>query len=172
MSKGKNNKQPDNNFHNDPEVEKVVDIELKSEQKSLNIEEFPPISSTVKITNPGEEIKIHAENIVEAGAEKKDEVKVNIINVADKEHKAKEPVKVSIVDISKKKEDKAGKRSKLFDLIKIPMTDKLDLLNVKLEDKDFEKALDSLIYVGGGVIAVTSLTSKAFANIGNYLIKK
>jgi hypothetical protein len=179
MSKNKPNKQNDNdnNFQIDPQVEKLIDIETKTDHAALNIEEFPVLSTTIKITNPGEEVKIPAENIKEAGAVKKEEVKVNIVNVTDKEAKKaekteKEPVKVSIVDLSQKKADKSQKRGKLHNLLKLPFNDKLDLLNVKIEDKDLEKALDSLIYLGGGVIAVTSLTSKALANIGNYLIKK
>lgn len=166
MVKSKSNKQNNNvnNFHNAPEVEKVIDIETKTEQKVINPEEFPDISATV-----------NKEEIQSSVPDEKKEVKVNIINVADKsaEVKAdKEPVKVAIVDLSKKKGEKSKSKKKYYSIIKNPFNSKIDLLKIDFDEKKLEKALDSLIYLGGGVIAVTSLTSKAIANIGNHLIKK
>lgn len=190
MSKGKSNKHHDNenNFHHDSEVENVIDLETTAEHNSYNLDEFPGISTTVKMTNPGEEIIIHAENIVDhteqnhAAKQDKKEDKVNILNVSsdktdkttktEKAESGKDNLKVAIVDLTKKKAGKSEKRKKFFSLFHLPFNEKLDLINVKLDDKDLEKALDSLIYVGGGVIAVTSLTSKALANIGSLLIKK
>ncbi len=108
-------------------------------------------------------------------------VKVEVTQTShDEDQSFKDSIKelkpISIIDVSKKKDDHSkhkldnpfvdvmNKVSKIVDIKQF--TEKVDL------DSGIEKALDSLIYVGGGVIAATSITSKALASVGSYIINR
>ncbi len=184
MSK-KSNKQTDNEKSNhQPEVEKITDVETVIEQHNVFEEEkFPPISATVNLT-PADEVNVTIENIsepekiVEFNPEQKTEA-ANVIPVNIESVKTSKPVagvihelalqsksespneskkdttKIQIVDLAKKTESNSGKKR-----------------GIKSFEQNLDKAFDSLIYLGSGLIAVTSVTSKALANLGNQLIKK
>lgn len=173
MSKVKSNKQSQENgnksFNNRDksiaDVEKVNnEILVKSEEEIKEIaesDEAKEFIDNAEAVTTAEPVETHeAEMVIEVKPEpgsKKDEVKVNIITLENKLPKAepgKDFAKVEIVDISAKK---VSKKSLKYTRSIEPVLD---------------KTLDSLILAGGGIIALTVITSKTLANIGTSLLKK
>ncbi len=81
--------------------------------------------------------------------------------------------KISIVDISKNKSAKnnSSHKSSPLDSIKSAVEKAVAFSPVSIENIE-EKAFDSLIYLGGGFIAATSIASKTLAGVGSSFIKK
>lgn len=195
----KKHKDNDGSLQENKELQGLIDIDDKLDtSKLINADTFP-IASTVKMTNPGQDTKITIENITNIGSHAspketvnsffndfsddkiEESVKVEVTQKShDEENSFKDSIKelkpISIIDVSKKKDDHSkhkldnpfvnviNKVSKIVDIKQF--TEKVDL------DSGIEKALDSLIYVGGGVIAATSITSKALASVGSYIINR
>lgn len=106
-------------FHDNQEVKDVLNVESKI-LDSVNIIEQLPISSTVKINNPGEEIKITIDNMTNVGESKEEllpevveemnkaesiDVEVKIINNPGTKTEAKEQA-INILDVKKSKQEK------------------------------------------------------------------
>ncbi|MFN8577268.1 MAG: hypothetical protein U0354_10460 [Candidatus Sericytochromatia bacterium] len=196
-----------NEFKENKEIINSLNIESKLDK--VNIIEQLPISSTVKINNPSEEIKITIDNITNVGEDKKEilpevvveinasepvieEVKINVISkektgntIQDlkNEFLKSEPVKklenmvdelrkdfenISIVDVSKKKFEKMSNSG---NPIKEVFEKAVSMSPVSVDYIE-DKAFDSLIKLGGGFIAVTSLASKTFAGVSEKIINK
>lgn len=73
--------------------------------------------------------------------------------------KAKTSFKINIVDISHKKEPHSKVKF---------LKDRVE----SFEKREGKMLFDSLIYLGGGLLAFTSITSKNLSNLGTFLINK
>lgn len=73
--------------------------------------------------------------------------------------KAKTSFKINIVDISHKKEPHSKVKF---------LKDRVE----SFEKREGKMLFDSLIYLGGGLIAFTSVTSKSLSDLGTFLINK